>query len=97
MRMLNRVQSYCFFPEPPKKNPIIIVSSSSFCPDNLGIPWLGVDNLPLRGCGVTPSLSWVVSLMDGVTASLGEAVSECLRGCTGVLAASPRLGRYVCV
>ena len=81
MRMLNRVQSYCFFPEPPKKNPIIIVSSSSFCPDNLGIPWLGVDNLLLRGCGVTPSLS--------------EAVSECLRGCTGVLAASPRLGRYV--
>lgn len=35
MRMLNRLQSYCFFPEPPKKNRIIIVSSSSFCPDRI--------------------------------------------------------------
>ena len=38
--MLNRMQSYCFFFEPPKKKPIIISPLFSFCPDRISISGL---------------------------------------------------------
>lgn len=82
MRMLNRVQSYCFFSESPKKNRIIIVSSSSFCPDNLDIPWLGVDNLPLRGCVPKRVACSEAGLYIGWIYFAYVMVIVCMRSCT---------------
>ena len=38
--MLNRMKSYCFFFEPPKKKQIIISPSLSFYPDRISISGL---------------------------------------------------------